>query len=359
MSDFESDSLVISPVLKSVSVHRDLAPVLGAHLSHPNNSYLFYGPPGSGKELWALAFAAGLLCSSGGCGSCGICLATLARRSPDLNYFEKFKSSLSVDTIRDDIIRLAVLSPNQSSRRVVIIEEFDNIAEVAPVLLKVIEEPPASTVFIIVARTIHKALATIASRCVRVEFSGLLDQEVTQWLEDQGLGSKEAKLTSSFARGNLDLARDLGLDGRLENRLEAWGEPAGKRYTNAKELILDASRVTNLIDSVTADLKKQQEIELSSFKATNQKSSGMKGIFREVENEHKRILRFRRKVEFDAGISIFLAYYRGSQFFEGADPVQAAENYQKVVDASRTTLRQLNAGVSETIALASLFGQRR
>ena len=116
----------------------------------PVHAYLFVGPPGGGKVRAALAFAASVLCPRGGCGECDICRRALNQTHPDLLNVEREGASISVDQARE-IIRLALRSPVEGARKVLILNDFHLVTNAGPTLLKIIEEPPPSTIFLVLA----------------------------------------------------------------------------------------------------------------------------------------------------------------------------------------------------------------
>ena len=96
----------------------------------------------------------------------------LARRAPRRPHDAAPRArAISAEQI-DDIIRTASLAPVESDRKVMILDEFHLLdAQGAARLLKTLEEPPASTHFVVLADQVHDDLVTIASRCVRIEFA--------------------------------------------------------------------------------------------------------------------------------------------------------------------------------------------
>lgn len=145
---------------------------LQAAARSPVHAYLLVGPPGSGKRPAARAFAAALLCPNGGCGECEVCVRVLGEVHPDLVVVEREGPFITVAQARE-IQRLALRTPNERPRKVLVLTDFHLVREAAPTLLKVVEEPPASTVFVILAEHVPPELVTIASRCVRVDFVAL------------------------------------------------------------------------------------------------------------------------------------------------------------------------------------------
>src|SRR4051794_9543842 len=103
---------------------------LRAAVPAPVHAYLLVGPPGSGKRTAAVAFAAGLLCPLGGCGECDVCKRTLAGAHPDVILVERAGPSITVDQARE-VRRLAMRSPNEGARKVLILTDFHLVREAA------------------------------------------------------------------------------------------------------------------------------------------------------------------------------------------------------------------------------------
>jgi len=142
-----------------------------AALSH---AWLITGPPGSGRSLAALAFAAALECDNPdvlagkappGCGRCQGCRLTMAGTHPDVTRVATEKVTISIEEARELIVG-AARTPALGRRRVIIVEDADRMAErTANVLLKAIEEPPPATVWLLCAPSVQDVLPTIRSRC--------------------------------------------------------------------------------------------------------------------------------------------------------------------------------------------------
>ena len=97
------------------------------------------------------------------------CRRVLAGVHPDVIQVEREGAAISIDAAR----RWPASPPSarsRATRKVVILHDFHLVEHAGPALLKTIEEPPAPTVFVILADYVPPELVTIASRCVRVEF---------------------------------------------------------------------------------------------------------------------------------------------------------------------------------------------
>src|SRR3954454_10898402 len=147
-------------------------------------SLLFAGPAGVGKHLAAVSVAQALNCGNAapraegtGLDACGVCAACtrIARAvHPDVLFVSPGESgSIKIDQVRDVIDR-AAYRPFEGRRRVVIIDQADALVPAAQnALLKTLEEPPSSSVFILVTARPDVLLATVRSRCPQLRFRPL------------------------------------------------------------------------------------------------------------------------------------------------------------------------------------------
>ena len=116
-----------------------------------------------------------------------------AEQHPDLRVVEPEGNTFRKGDA-ERLVRHATLAPVEGRRKVVVglgTEFMED--EAAGYLLKTIEEPPASTVFVLLATEVVPELVTIASRCVRVELSGLPDAVVAERLVAEGVDPERAE----------------------------------------------------------------------------------------------------------------------------------------------------------------------
>src|SRR5215213_7532234 len=122
------------------------------------HAWLITGPPGSGRSIAALCFAAALQCTSDGvpgCGECRACTTTMAGTHADVRRIIPEGLSIGVDEMRG-IVQIASRRPGNGRWQIVLIEDADRLTEgAANALLKVVEEPPARTVFLLCAPSDH------------------------------------------------------------------------------------------------------------------------------------------------------------------------------------------------------------
>ncbi len=153
------------------------------------HALLLHGQPGLGKNEFALRLAQFLLCQKPlsekqACGVCKSCELFRSGSHPDLLRIEPLEDSknILVDQVRA-VIEFVSLKPHTAVHRVVLITPAEAMnVNAANSLLKVLEEPPAGCVLILVAAHLSRVSVTIRSRCRRVAFSAPPLPEALEWL---------------------------------------------------------------------------------------------------------------------------------------------------------------------------------
>ena len=295
---------------------------LRAAVAAPVHAYLLVGPPGSGKRTAAVALAAALLCPRGGCHACDVCRRTLAWAHPDLVLVERVGPSITVDQARE-VRRLALRSPTEGSRKVLVLTDFHLGREAASVLLKVLEEPPASTVFVILAEQVSPELVTIASRCVRVDFGPLTAEQVASALVVEGVDPAVAAEVGALAGGRLDRARLLANDPDFGARRAAWRSvPERLDGTGATVAVVAADLAALLGSAGVAALEARQAAERAELEERVERT-GERGAGRKIlADRHKRELRRLRHDELRFGLATLAAVY-GEALMDGSADARA------------------------------------
>ena len=276
----------------------------------PVHAYLFLGPSGTGKRRTARAFAASLLCSNGGCGSCRDCTLALRGEHPDSTEVERQGAAI-LRPQADEIIHTASMSPVEGTRKIVILDEFHLLhADAAARLLKTVEEPPRGTFFIILADQLVPDLITIASRCVRIPFHVLPASLIIDLLRRNGVNESVATEAAAASGGDLDRARLLASDPALFARREAFAAVPRRLDGSGTRVMQLVDELTHMIEESLEPLKQQHEAELVEVeeraKQFNEKLTGKS----KLDARHKRELRKHRTDEWRAGLGVIAAVYR-------------------------------------------------
>lgn len=213
------------------------------------HAYLFHGPDGVGKELFAVGLAEMLLCANPvefaivadkasrvgvpslrqGCGICEDCRLIKAGTHPDLHLVyrqlghehpdadvRKRKAlELGVDVVRTFLIEPMGLTAQRSRRKVFIVREAERLNAAAQnSLLKTLEEPPGDATIILLATQPDRLLITTRSRCQEIRFDPLpidfIAERLTQARSD--LKPEDVAWYARFAAGSLGRALEQAAD---------------------------------------------------------------------------------------------------------------------------------------------------
>jgi DNA polymerase-3 subunit delta' len=193
-----------------------------------HHGWLLTGPKGVGKATFArmaatrvLAEAAGPVVSLPGLETPAdhpIARLLAAGSHPDFRSLERLERptgglarNISVDQIRS-LGDLLAVTPSMSPWRAIMIDAADDLeASAANALLKMLEEPPAQTLFFLVSHAPGRLLPTIRSRCRRLDFGKLGDDAMTSLLSHSFPDENSAKIASmiEFADGSIGRAMDI------------------------------------------------------------------------------------------------------------------------------------------------------
>jgi len=266
---------------RQVTGHRPLLELLARAVSRGSlpSTLIFAGPAGVGKRLTATALAQALNCdtpvpygalgnetdgqsnsqrasASGGqpisqhdsdsggqpifrhdsdighepkslgkdaCGVCGPCRRIARRVHADVLVVEPGDSgSIKIDQVRDAIDR-AAYRPFEGRRRVVIVDGADAlVVEAQNALLKTLEEPPPSSVFVLVTSRPDLLLPTVRSRGHRLRFGALSESDVAAVLtKDHGFGVADARAAAATSDGSIGRALEENTEEAIEARATA------------------------------------------------------------------------------------------------------------------------------------------
>jgi DNA polymerase-3 subunit delta' len=181
------------------------------HRGRLAHAYLLSGPPGVGKRLFADELAKALLCEKPpadrleACDRCPSCLQAKAGTHPDLFAIGQPADSLiiPIEMIRE-LSRNLSLKPARGHGKVAIIDDADSLHDpisnhaAANCFLKTLEEPPPSSVLLMIGTNPDLQLPTILSRCQVVRFGPLPPEVLADLLRAQGV--EDARLIERLTR---------------------------------------------------------------------------------------------------------------------------------------------------------------
>ncbi len=253
------------------------------------HAWLITGPPGSGRSIAALCFAAALQCTSDGvpgCGQCRACTTAMAGTHADVRRIVPEGLSIGVDEMRN-IVQIASRRPGTGRWQVVLIEDADRLTEgAANALLKVVEEPPPSTVFLLCAPSVdpEDIAITLRSRCRHVALVTPPVDAIAQVLIDtDGLAEEDARWAASVSGGHVGRARRLAVDEEARERREralALARDAAtpsRAYAAAEELVAAAEAEAV---SLTVDRNEVEAEELRTALGAGGTGKGTAGTMR-------------------------------------------------------------------------------
>jgi len=171
---------------RDITGHRRLLDLLARSIERHTlpPSLVFEGPAGAGKRATAVAVAQALNCVHGGldaCGECAPCRKIVRGVHPDVLIVEPGDSgTIKIEQVRE-IVDRANYRPFEGRRRVVILDEADALVPAAQnALLKTLEEPPSTSVFILSTSRPDMLLPTVRSRCIRLRFAEGVKAEIDE-----------------------------------------------------------------------------------------------------------------------------------------------------------------------------------
>ncbi len=253
------------------------------------HAWLITGPPGSGRSVAAQCFAAALQCTSDGvpgCGQCRACSTAMAGTHADVRRVVPEGLSIGVDEMRA-IVQTASRRPSTGRWQVVVIEDADRLTEgAANALLKVVEEPPPSTVFLLCAPSVdpEDIAITLRSRCRHLALVTPSTDSIAQVLmNSDGLGAEQAGWAASVSAGHVGRARRLATDPDARERrkralaLARDAATPSRSYAAAEELVAAAEAEAK---ALTEDRNETEAEELRTALGAGGTGKGTAGTLR-------------------------------------------------------------------------------
>ncbi|WP_245974923.1 DNA polymerase III subunit delta' [Corynebacterium alimapuense] len=362
---------------------------MGHSMSH---AWVITGPPGSGRSIAAMAFAAALVCTDPvetGCGRCQSCQDVFADAHTDVVHIVPTELSIGIEsmqTVRKEAAKLPTISP----WRIIIIEDADRLtADAANSLLKTVEEPPEHTVIMMCTPSIDPEdfSPTLRSRCRHLFIPSPSTGEIVRILTtEQSVSREDAQLAAVASLHHVGRARRLLSDPENQKRRAAILHLAELVFH--RDEVFKASLV--FVRGVEKQIKSQAEEknadELATLeqslgkggrgKGTQKVMEGGGGAFKELaEKQKKRTTRSIRDT-LDLALVDLTGIYRDAVMaqshaqvqlthpdFEGLSRDLAAQvtgaGLVECLDAVAQCRERINLNVTPVIAFDGMFGRIR
>ncbi len=338
--------------------HESVKSMLRAELAQPSHAYLLVGPASAGKATMARRFAAGLIG-----GEAATMQRVLNGSHPDVVIVEPDgRSAITVDQARRAVSQ-ATLSPLEAGRKVFLFEEAGIMNdEAANALLKTLEEPSPSTVFILVAESEDDLPDTVASRSRTIVLGRVSDQEIVGGLIELGVAPDRADSVASIAGGRPGLAIALATQPHVAEFRRVWLSIPPRLAEHPGTAYILADEVQAAAEPLLATLKARQDEEQA---ASDRDGRGGKML----KDRHDRELRRATAAIYETGLEILAGFYRDSAAAQFGAPVRNADiavtelakirPAHAIAAASRVlaTVESLQTHQRPQLAFAALFSE--
>lgn len=330
---------------------------LAASATQPAHAYLLVGPPGAGKVDLAMGFAANILCSRQDPGDHQrTCERVRQRGHADVVVFGAEGRPLATADVKSVLTEVHA-SPVEGDVKVVVLLEADNMGEVVvPRLLKTLEEPPDTVVFILTAEDVPPPLVTIASRCVRVDVPPLSTAEIHAALAGDpalsGIDPGRLELAAAGAHGDLRRARLLATDEGFAARLAAWADIPGELDGTGAAASRLAQGLVAMLDDVQGPVDAVLARETAEADAEAERHGRRRESRSDESARHRRLRRLLRLGELRAGLAVLARTYRDAATTGAISPAVA---FGAVTDIDRVTRDLTQRSVRESLQLRALL----
>ena len=308
----------VPPVIRDVPGQESAVAFLVPAAARPHHAYLFTGPEGSGKRIGMRALTAALLCARGGCGECRDCRLALGERHPNMLVLEPAGPDILVGKDGSDpntarwFVSRAYLTPPEPGRKVMVVIQADRLRiEAADVLLKVLEDPPRDTVFILLSARPDDLPETVQSRCQEISFPPLPEDFVVEVLVREGVDETRAKLAARLAGGNVGRARRMARDDRELAFRDAALQAARRSRAGRGEALRSAEELLSAAKAFRASLGDELQTELEPFvDERGRPQEPFRAVVRRMTDQHERRLRRAEREFLDLVLMSLTAYFR-------------------------------------------------
>ncbi len=316
-----------------------------AAVAAPVHAYIFVGPRGAGKRRAAAAFAGELVGTADDRGR----NRNLAVREehPDLVIFEPEGPLFLVEDAEAVVVEASRAS-TEDGRKVILIDRFhDATPEAAAKLLKPIEEPPASIVFVLLCEEVPREHVTIASRSTRIDFPAVTIAAITAALLDRGVAPDVAEAAARGSGGDVSRAELLLSDEAFGRRRSLWWEAPTQLDGSGHVVSEIVATIRHAIEEAQGPLDERHVAEQAAMEETEELVGTRGSGRRAMETRHKREARLHSADEWRMGLATLAARYR--------ETIEAPDADLEVFDSLREAAEGLSRNPNDELWLSSLL----
>jgi DNA polymerase-3 subunit delta' len=309
---------------------------LRAAVTEPVHAYLFVGPRGSGKRR-AAAIVAGELVGDPSERARNRSLA-FREEHPDLVIFEPEGPTFRTEEA-DAVVIAASRASTEAGRKVILIDRFhDATPEAAAKLLKPIEEPHGSVVFILLSEDVPPEHVTIASRSTRINFLAVSHTAIAEALMALGVAPDVAEAAGRGSGGDVRRAELLVSDPAFAARSALWWDAPARLDGSGHMVSQIVADIREAVYSAQEPLDARHAIEVETMDETEELTGTRGSGRRAMEARHKREARLHRTDEWRMGLATLARRYR-----EGiADSPNDLAVFAQLRDAAEALTRNPN-----------------
>lgn len=311
----------------------------------PVHAYLFVGPRGSGRRRAAVRFAGELV----GHDDDRSRNRDLAAREehPDLVIFEPQGNVFRAEEA-DAVVVEASRASTEAGRKIILIDRFhDATAEAAAKLLKPIEEPPQSVVFVLLSEEVPPEHVTIASRSTRIDFSSVSTAAIVEALIERGVDAETANAAAVGSGGDVSRAELLVSDEAFAHRRGLWWDAPSNLDGSGYAVSELVRAIRGAIDEAQVPLDARHAVEVESMDQTEELTGARGSGRRAMEERHRREARLHRTDEWRMGLATLAQRYREELVTPNAD--------RSVFDTLRDAAEALDRNPNDELWLSALL----
>jgi len=370
----------------------------GADPRAMSHSWLFTGPPGSGRSHAALAFAAALMCTNVddngpdaelGCGQCDACRSVLETQSHvDLNFWTPQGLTIKVEEVRG-VIKDAIALPTSAKYRVIIFDNADRLtAGASNALLKTVEEPSAQTIIIMCAPSADPQdfSQTLRSRCRHLYIPSPSVDYIVEQLVSEGASPNDAHLAALTSLQHVGRARRLVTNPDAQKRRAMAINLAEDVFYGSQAFQSTQALIKLVNDEAKSEGSEREEKEISDLevaygaggkgKGTGRENRDLKSAVKRLNDQHKLRQTRRQRDYLDLVLVDLAGIYRDALMRKvGADVELTHPDFEGLADelaervseegllacqnAITNCREQMSHNVTQQIAFDGLVGRLR